>query len=784
MVAGVACDAERERAAMELLEDALQLPSGERLAFLQRQENVDAGVRHRAIELLASEASASVMLRTGGAADVEEAQPVPETIGGYRILDLLGRGGMGAVYLAERNADDFEHRVAIKVIKPGALSDTLTDRFRRERQILAQLNHPHIARLYDGGETEQGQPYIVMEYVDGQTLFAWLDREPRPMDQRIALFRQVASAVAFAHQNLVVHRDLTPTNILVTADDQAKLIDFGIARPHEPAQEGGQGGGVFGGLSLTPGFAAPERSTGAASNTLADIYSLGKVLGVIIGKADVPELSAIARKAAAEEPERRYASAGDLIEDIDRYYAKLPVRAYSDKRAYKIRKFMDRERKSVIAGAALILTLVVGLAGTGWSYVRAEREREAAEQRFFELRNLAHHMLFDIYDKVSAVPGTVKAREDLAKTALSYLDALAKDESAPADVRLEVAQGYQRLAKVVGSTNDASLGKLDEGQRLQSRALSILRGLHTEFPDRRDVSEALAFVLVRAASEKLWAEGDMKAALDMARQVQTLVAVDDATDTNSANALLDGYRVEAEALNWMGNSREALRASEAGIAVGRTLPGRLRQEASVRGSLATLLSIKASLLAEQDKPDASISAFRESLAQQRLASNGKPAGIRNLIITLYYLAKVEAQEGKPEAMGHADEALGMIAQNMARDANDTRMKELFSGVALVKAALLAEAGRHAEAVALTERAISYARDVAAAAGEVAGARMPLAVRLSEASSIYAELDEKVRRCEAAGEGLGIMQAYAKGHDIPAPDRETYLKPLERMAATC
>ncbi|MAC58478.1 MAG: hypothetical protein CMH85_09420 [Novosphingobium sp.] len=778
------CDAQRERAAMELLEDALQLPSGERFAYIQRQENIDAAVRHRAIELLASEASASVMLRTGGAADVEEAQSVPETIGGYRILDLLGRGGMGAVYLAERNADDFEHRVAVKVIKPGALSDTLTDRFRRERQILAQLNHPHIARLYDGGETEQGQPYIVMEYVDGQTLFAWLDQAPRPIDQRIALFRQVASAVAFAHQNLVVHRDLTPTNILVTADDQAKLIDFGIARPHEPEQQGSKGGGVFSGLSLTPGFAAPERSIGAASNTLADVYSLGKVLGVIIGKADVPELSAIARKAAAEEPEHRYASAGDLIEDIDRYYAKLPVPAYSDKRAYKIRKFMDRERKSVIAAAALVLTLVVGLAGTGWSYVRAERERVAAEQRFFELRNLAHHMLFDIYDKVSAVPGTVKAREDLARTALSYLDALAKDESAPADVRLEVAEGYQRLAKVVGSTNDASLGKLDEGQRLQSRALAILRGLHTEFPDRRDVSEALAFVLVRAASEKLWAEGDMETALGMARKVQTLVVVDDTTDTESANALLDGYRVESEALNWMGKSGEALQASDAGLAIVRTFSAGLRQDASVRGSLATLLSIKASLLAERGKPDASISAFKESLAQQRLASNGKPASIRNMIITLFYLAKVEAQEGRSQAIGHADEALNMIAQNMARDANDTRMKELFSGVALVKAELLAESGRHHEAVALTERAISYARDVAAAAGTVAGARMPLAVRLAEAANIYDQLDEKGRRCEAAGEGLGIMHAYAKDHDIPAPDREAYLTPLERMAATC
>lgn len=776
-----------ELAAMVLLEQAFEQPSDARADYISGRSDIEPRVREQALALLAGSPDAVLAFRTGGANGIaDDGEDIVPDIPGYRLLRLLGQGGMGAVYLAERDAGDFEHRVAIKVIKPGVLSESLIERFRRERQILARLNHPHIARLYDGGETAQGQPFIVMEYVEGGTLWAWLQETRQPLSRRLALFRQIAGAVAFAHQNLIIHRDLTPGNILITPGGEAKLIDFGIARPNDLEDAAG-GTSTISGLSLTPGFAAPERSQGAAANTLSDVYSLGKILELVIGEEPAAELRAIAHKAASVSPENRYPGASEIIEDLERFQGSFPVAAYSTARSYRIRSFIARERKSVATAGILLLSLLAGLAGTTVSYLRAERERAAAEQRFDDLRELAHHLLFETYDKVAAVPGTVEAREDIASTALSYLDTLAADDKAPADIQLEVALGYQRLAKVVGSTNDASLGKLDQGQRLEERALAIMEGLYAKYPQRRDIADGLAYIQVRAASEALWAQGDMERALELARGVQPLVEVDAKTAPGTLSALLDSYRIEASAQQWMGNSDLAVQACDKGLSLKATLPAALRSDLDVQLSFSTLYTTKGMILAETGKPDLAAKAFaadvelRRALARKRKPS---PPETRNYVIGLFYLAKTEAMLDRPEAGIHADEALQILTEAMRTDAHDMRIKELYAGVALFKASLLAKDGKRTEATALVEAGIASARDVAKAAGKVKGANMPLATRLGEAAAAYGFLGDTARQCTAAREGVAIMQDYARENTVPEPDRKQYLKPMEDMLKAC
>ena len=253
-----------DKRVVELFTEALDQPSATRRDWIVLQAGDNHVLRDRVLEMLVADSSANMSLKTGGASADAAQPPTPDRIGAYRITGLIGQGGMGAVFEGERDSGDFTHKVAIKVIRPGVLSDALIARFRRERQILADLGHAHIARLLDGGELDDGSPYIIMEYIDGEPITAWADQQGLGLDDRLWLFADACSAVRHAHQNLIVHRDITPSNVLVTQAGQVKLIDFGIAKPNDidaiPTQANSNS---LVSLSFTPGFAAPERAQGA-----------------------------------------------------------------------------------------------------------------------------------------------------------------------------------------------------------------------------------------------------------------------------------------------------------------------------------------------------------------------------------------------------------------------------------------------------------------------------------------------------------------------------------------
>ena len=402
-------------------------------------------------------------------------------LGPYEIQRELGRGGMGAVYLASRIDAEFTQQVALKITKRGMDTDAIVRRFRTERQILAGLNHPHIARLLDGGTTPEGLPYIVMEDVDGQPITMYCDANSLSVVDRIRLFREVVAAVADAHQHLIVHRDIKPSNVLVSLDGRPKLLDFGLATILSPDRGGsGETESIKG--WMTPDFASPEQIQGGRVTTASDIYSLGVLLYELLcgrrpfsrrsrgqdlvravdaqdaekpsavlardepdtGPPGVPTVTAaaisaargtttvrlqralrgdldnIVLKALNRDPARRYRAAQELSEDLQRHLEGRPVSARRDTFAYLATRFVRRHTAASAAMALLALTLVAATVITTAQARIAERARLQAERRFTEVRQLSTSFLFDFHDAIATLPGTTAAREMVLKTAHQY----------------------------------------------------------------------------------------------------------------------------------------------------------------------------------------------------------------------------------------------------------------------------------------------------------------------------------------------------------------------------
>ncbi|MGE0556518.1 MAG: protein kinase, partial [Gemmatimonadales bacterium] len=485
-------DPNRWRRLESLCLDALDLPSGERSGFLDRACGDDPALRGEVESVLREvERDPSFLERPlvdpialgleGAAAE----PPLPEAIAGYRIERLLGRGGMGDVYLAIQTSEDLRQPVALKVIKRGMATDEVLARFRQERRILASLNHPNIARLLDAGATEDGRPYFLMELVEGLPLDQYCERRAVSIADRLRLFQVICDAVQHAHQNLVVHRDLKPSNIVVTDTGIPKLLDFGIGKVLAPTEWLSPGVETrTEARRLTPDYAAPEQLAGGPTTTATDVYSLGVLLyqlltgrhpfpgrrttgsrlrpGAIEVTADRPsavvddpdrrrrlagDLDTIALKALRREPERRYQSARALADDLGRHLAGLPVSARPDTLGYRTRKFIRRHAAWVatatIAIAALVAVTIVTLVQS--KRVAAESARVAAERdKALEVRGFLMEM-FGATGSGQSVGDTVSVRRLLDLQA-ARLDSLYPDRpEVRADMMEVLADGYDRL---------------------------------------------------------------------------------------------------------------------------------------------------------------------------------------------------------------------------------------------------------------------------------------------------------------------------------------------------
>jgi serine/threonine protein kinase/Tol biopolymer transport system component len=394
-----------------LFQRAVELPPAERAAFLQREcpdqdllRDVASLLEHAGGEL----ASAGAAIASAAAALARETDPderlIGTRLGPYRVEAIAGHGGMGAVYRASRDDAEFRQQVAIKLVRAAAESPSTLRRFRQERQILARLSHPNIARLLDGGSTPEGVPYLVMEFIEGESITTWCQRHSLTVEDRLRLFLRVCEGVDSAHRDRVVHRDLKPANILVTQDGTPKLLDFGIAKLLDP-DAGNEAATLTGLLLMTPEYASPEQVRGEAASTAADVYSLGLILyELLTGKKAQPisthtmdavarvvchmqptapallnrqlagDLDNIIRLAIRKEPERRYASAGVMARDIQCHLEGRPVTARPDTPAYRSAKFLRRNRIAVAAGLLIAASLAGGLVLESWLGLRQPRE--------------------------------------------------------------------------------------------------------------------------------------------------------------------------------------------------------------------------------------------------------------------------------------------------------------------------------------------------------------------------------------------------------------------------
>ncbi len=398
----------------KVFDDAVSLPASEWENFLQRACGGDASLQAEVRELLLAHLSQQ------STEALREGQPVgpARTVGPYRILHELGAGGMGVVYLAVRDDGAFRKHVALKLLKRSRADANLIQRFHQERQVLANLDHPNIARLLDGGQTAEGLPYYVMEYVEGLALDRFCDTQKLDLTDRIRLFQQVVSAVQYLHENLVVHRDLKHSNILVTAEGMVKLLDFGIAKTQAPIAESPDLTGP-GNRLLTPNYASPEQIAGAPVSKASDIYSLGVILyelltgrlpypnaaAKITGEPPLPsaniredlqrtpettaqlrrrivgDLDQIVLLCLRRDPRHRYGSAAAFNEDLRRFLEGKSVIARKEPVLERTMRFLKRNR---IAAAVVALLLLFGGFGT-WKTLQAEiviRQSEAKETAY------------------------------------------------------------------------------------------------------------------------------------------------------------------------------------------------------------------------------------------------------------------------------------------------------------------------------------------------------------------------------------------------------------------
>ncbi len=462
-------------------------------------------------------------------------------VGPYEIDRLLGRGGMGAVYLAHRADGQFDQKVAIKLIDLPLATDLFRERFRQERQILAGLQHPYIARLLDGGVTEGGDLYLSMEYVDGVPIHNYCRERRLTIAQRLALFLGVCQAVQFAHQNLVVHRDLKPDNIFIAEDGTPRLLDFGTAKLLSPSLEKADGDLTRQGFSsFTPQYASPEQVLGHPITTASDTYSLGVLLYLLLtatlpyelkelttaemvrviceepprkptaaegsGKRLDPDLSAILLKALRKEPRERYVTAEQLATDIESYLEGRPVAARRGTFKYMTEKFIRRNWIVLTAAALLAITLAAGVAGVAWQARVANEQRRKAEARSSDLRQLSSSLLSELDEAIKQLPGSTGAQKLLVTRVLEHLDRMAPDAQGDRLTQLDLVDAYTRLGNIQGNAYDQNLGDPAGALASLDKALAIAQPLAASGSSDRDAVRALASV-EQSRSEILFQTG-------------------------------------------------------------------------------------------------------------------------------------------------------------------------------------------------------------------------------------------------------------------------------------
>jgi eukaryotic-like serine/threonine-protein kinase len=523
---------DRWKRIQDIFEGAVELQSSERRDFLAEACGDDENLRHEVASLLANDSDDAPILHAfvannlRGLAKDSCSSDIGSRIGPYRLIRELSGGGMGVVYLAVRSDDHYFQMVALKTVRSVVISPALLQRFRVERQILATLVHPNIGTILDGGDTDDGRPYLVMEYVEGQPITLASETRGLTIRQRIELFRSVCAAVQYAHRKFVVHRDIKPSNVLVTSEGIVKLIDFGIAKPLAPQVIPGDFVPTEAGQRLmTPDYASPEQVLGKELTTTSDIYSMGVLLFELLTgsrpyslrdlspaaaervicerenpkPSSIPGLPKKAKKlldgdldrivlmAMEKEPSRRYPSVDDLDQDLLRFLEGRPIGARRSTPIYRLNRFFSRHKTvSLMAGATAVV-----LAG---SILFFALESRAADAKLKQVQTLADAAISDMMQKLQQSSASVELQASVFRSTVAYLNQLTQESGNDPHLLLKLSQAYRRAGDLEGSPVAASLGNTGSAVTSYREALRAAISARSRMPGEqssRAVIEAL-----------------------------------------------------------------------------------------------------------------------------------------------------------------------------------------------------------------------------------------------------------------------------------------------------
>ncbi|MDX2181335.1 MAG: protein kinase [Bryobacteraceae bacterium] len=737
----------------EVFHAALEVPAAEREAWLRERCAQEPEILLEVVSLLGSDASA----RDGFAAGIEPAiaalgvkpvLPPPTRAGPYRLVHEIGRGGMGTVYLAERDDDQYRSRVAIKLVARGMDTGMILARFYRERQTLARLEHPNIARLLDGGNTEDGRPYIVMEFIDGVRITDYCRSHALDTARRLTLFLDVLKAVDFAHRRFVVHRDLKPGNILVDKDGRVKLLDFGVCKLLHAQPLPGDETVEAGSTPLSPDYASPEQIRGEPVSIATDVYSAAAVLYEILTGAKAhriedyslrgieraicesepvpPSVAAVDKTVARQlrgdldnvlllalrkEPERRYESIEKFAEDLRRHLAHLPVQARPDTFAYRAGKFLRRRHALVISAAAI-------LAALSWGVWASSRSARIATENLGLVRKLSNTFVFDVYDAVRDLPGSTKARQLIVQTGLDYLDRLSANAGADLGLQLELASAYRRLGDVQGNVMSANFGETAAAGANYGKALALLDSVIRQDPSNR-VALAEALTVHRRIGGILEYTRDTEKALASYRRAQGLAEelYKRSPDDEAGHRLAEIHLATAGPLGRSSNYRAAREEYVQAIEILNAI--------EVRGGRVQP-SYLASAYAGRGVCDAHFGRLREALEGYRRAAaireelaKNNPASVsnrRDLMLSYSHIGDVlgnpnRANLGDPAGAAQAYGKMLEIARAIHdADPADQRARSDY-GIALSRVAVSLPVGREAERIRLLREALRFQEEV-------------------------------------------------------------------------
>jgi len=687
-----------------------------------------------------------------------------QTLGPYTLISQIGQGGMGSVWLARRSDGRFERQAAVKFVSIALAGPATEERFKREGSILGRLTHPHIADLLDAGISSAGQPYLILEYVDGPTIDQYCDQHKLDVEARLRLFLDVLAAVAHAHANLIVHRDIKPSNVLVTTGGEVKLLDFGIAKLLEG--EGQTGAATLltheGGSALTPQYAAPEQLTSKPVTTATDVYALGVLLYLLLSgqhpagaglnspaellkavlELEPPrasdaitaddgkliaesrnttpdklrrglrgDLDTIVGKALKKNPRERYGSVTTFADDLRRYLTREPISARPDTFAYRAAKFVRRNR-TMVALTATAVVLVIGSLSTGL-YV-ANRQRKIAEQRFAEVRQLANKFI-DLDAKIRGLQGSTKVRMQMVSDSLQYLRSLESEGHVDKELALDIAFAYVKVAHAQGDPTSPNLGQFTEAKESLSQASRFVDPiLASDAKNRRAlfIATTIAHDRMVLADTEARHEESLAYAKDAASLIERFLSLGNA-DPRDVYSMVYFYMNVAGVTANCRHFDDATRYCRRALEIARPVERARIAEGSIYDVLADTLRQSGDL-------EGALKTVNQAVAlQEQQAADGHAALLINLGDVLTSKGTILGEADAEPSLGRSDEALAAfqkavdIAEELAKkDSVDYLSRHAEAGYALEAGNLL----RHRDsrkALAVYDQAMARIREAKA-----------------------------------------------------------------------